>query len=103
MTQNAVCNRVHQIEQRLAKWLLAVRDRAGSDELPLTHEFLAHMLGIHRPGVSIAVRALELDALITHERNLITIRDVEGLLARACECDRENREALMKVRAQLGA
>jgi CRP-like cAMP-binding protein len=86
VTQNLVCNRLHPIEQRLAKWLLTVRDRIDTDELHLTHEFLAHMLGIHRPGVSIAVSALELDGLIRHGRNLIALRDHEGLLERTCEC-----------------
>jgi CRP-like cAMP-binding protein len=86
ITQNLVCNRLHAIEQRLAKWLLLVRDRIETNDMPLTHDFLAHMLGIHRPGVSIAVTALELDGLISHSRSLITIRDMEGLQKRACEC-----------------
>jgi len=86
ITQNLVCNRLHPIEQRLAKWLLIVRDRIGTDELHLTHDFLANMLGIHRPGVSIAVTALELDGVIEHARNRITITDHAGLLLRSCEC-----------------
>lgn len=86
LTQNLVCNRLHPIEERLAKWLLMVRDRIASDRLSLTHEFLAHMLGVHRPGVSIAVAALELDGVIELGRNAITIRDRAGLLRRACEC-----------------
>lgn len=86
VTQNLVCNRLHTIEERLAKWLLIVRDRIDTDELHLTHDFLSHMLGIHRPGVSIAVRALEVDGLIRHGRTFIEIRDREGLLKRSCEC-----------------
>ena len=86
VTQNLVCNRLHQIEQRLAKWLLIVRDRIDTDELHLTHEFLSHMLGIHRPGVSIAVTALEMDGMIHHGRNRITIADRAALTARSCEC-----------------
>lgn len=86
VTQNLVCNRLHPIEERLAKWLLIVRDRIDTDELHLTQDFLAHMLGIHRPGVSIAVNALEVDGIIGHGRNLIQIRDRHGLLVRACEC-----------------
>ena len=86
VTQNLVCNRLHPIEQRLAKWLLIVRDRTRTDDLHLTHDFLAHMLGIHRPGVSIAIGALEIDGLIHHSRNLITIRNRDGLLERSCEC-----------------
>ncbi|HEX8408000.1 MAG TPA: Crp/Fnr family transcriptional regulator [Thermoanaerobaculia bacterium] len=86
VTQNLVCNRLHAIEARRAKWLLIVRDRIDTDQLHLTQEFLAHMLGIHRPGVSIAVGALEVDGLVSHSRNWIEIRDREGLLKRSCEC-----------------
>jgi CRP-like cAMP-binding protein len=86
VTQNLVCNKLHPIEQRLAKWLLIVRDRIDTDELHLTHDFLAHMLGIHRPGVSLAVTSLELDGVIRHARNQITIRDRDGLVQRCCEC-----------------
>jgi CRP-like cAMP-binding protein len=98
ITQHAVCNRLHSIERRLAKWLLAMSDRAFSDELHLTHEFLSHMLGIHRPGVSIAVSALELDGMIVHGRNLIVVRDREGLLERTCECYGVVREDLVRLR-----
>jgi CRP-like cAMP-binding protein len=86
VTQNVVCNRLHSIEQRLAKWLLVMRDRAGTDRLMLTHEFLAQMLGVRRSGVSIAVAALTMDALIEHTRSQIVLRDVVGLEARCCEC-----------------
>jgi CRP-like cAMP-binding protein len=86
VTQNLVCNRLHAIEQRLAKWLLIVRDRIDTDDLHLTQDFLAHMLGIHRPGVSIAVTALEQNGLIRHRRNHIVIRDHDGLAAHSCEC-----------------
>lgn len=86
VTQNAVCNRLHPIEQRLAKWLLIVRERVGNDDLQLTHDFLAHMLGVHRPGVSIAVNALAQDSVIESRRNHIVVRDVVGLKAKSCEC-----------------
>jgi len=86
VSQHAVCNRLHTIEQRLAKWLLGVRDRIDSDQVDLTHDFLSHMLGIRRSGVTIAIGALALDGLLTHGRNSLTIRDREGLEARACEC-----------------
>jgi CRP-like cAMP-binding protein len=101
VTQNLVCNRLHAIEQRLSKWILTVRDRTHDDELTLTHEFLAHMLGIHRPGVSIAVAALELDALIAHGRNRIIITDRSGLEKRSCECYGVLHASLQKVRAAL--
>lgn len=86
VTQTSVCNRKHEIEPRLARWLLTVRDRVERDELNLTQEFLSHMLGIHRPGVAIALNTLEMDGLVSHARNRIEIKDRIGLLARACEC-----------------
>lgn len=86
LTQNLVCGRLHAIEQRLARWLLVVRDLSERDDLHLTHDFLSHMLGIHRPGVSIAIAALETDGLIRHGRNRIDIRDVAGLERASCEC-----------------
>jgi hypothetical protein len=101
VTQHAVCNRLHPIEQRLAKWLLTMRDRAKQDELHLTHEFLSQMLGIHRPGVSIAIAALEIDAVIEHGRNRIVIRDREELLQRACECYEVLHHDLVKLRNTL--
>lgn len=101
VTQNLVCNRLHVIEQRLAKWLLAVRDRIDTDELHLTHDFLAHMLGVHRPGVSIAVAALEMDGLIRHRRNRLEIRDRAGLHKRTCECYRVLHTRLARFRADL--
>jgi len=101
ITQHAVCNRLHSIEQRLAKWLLAMSDRVLGDELHLTHEFLSHMLGIHRPGVSIAISALEMDGLIVHARNRVRIRDREGMLLRTCECYAVVHEDLVTLRALL--
>ena len=86
VTQTSVCNRKHEIEPRLARWLLTVRDRVERDELNLTQEFLSHMLGIHRPGVAIALNTLEMDGLVTHARNRIAIIDRIGLRERACEC-----------------
>lgn len=86
VSQHAFCNRLHSIEQRLAKWLLGVHDRIESNEMDLTHDFLAHMLGIRRSGVTIAVGEFEKDGLIQHARNSITLVDREGMEARACEC-----------------
>jgi Crp-like helix-turn-helix domain len=86
VTQNLVCNRLHPIEQRLAKWLLIIRDRTQTDDLHLTQDFVAHMLGVHRPGVSIAMSALEIDGLIEHTRGSIRIREHAGLVLRSCEC-----------------
>ncbi|HEX8616246.1 MAG TPA: Crp/Fnr family transcriptional regulator [Thermoanaerobaculia bacterium] len=94
VTQNLLCNRLHSIEQRLAKWLLLMRDRVRKDELHLTQEFLSYMLGVHRPGVSIAMQALEADGLIRHRRNSVELRDPAGVIARSCECYRPLHEKL---------
>jgi CRP-like cAMP-binding protein len=101
VTQNLVCNRLHPIEQRLAKWLLMMRDRVSSDDLHLTQEFLSYMLGVHRPGVSIAVTALESDGLIRHRRNWIELRDRPGIAARSCECYAPLHERLREFTATL--
>ncbi|HSY48881.1 MAG TPA: Crp/Fnr family transcriptional regulator [Thermoanaerobaculia bacterium] len=101
VTQNLLCNRLHAIEQRLAKWLLIIRDRIATDEMHMTQDFLSHMLGVHRPGVSIAVSALEVDGLIKHSRNRISIRDHAGLLARSCECSAPLHASLKQFRATL--
>ncbi|MGH9141569.1 MAG: Crp/Fnr family transcriptional regulator, partial [Vicinamibacterales bacterium] len=101
VTQNLLCNRLHAIEQRLAKWLLIIRDRIDTDELHVTQDFLSHMLGVHRPGVSIAVSALEVDNVISHTRNNLRIRDHAGLQARSCECYAPLRSDLESFRANL--
>ena len=88
VSQTAACNRLHTIEQRLARWLLMMRDRTNSDELKLTQEFISHMLGTRVAGVNEAVASLKLSALINHERGSIQILDCEGLEAVACECYR---------------
>ncbi len=79
MTRTAVANGRSKIEERLARWLLMAQDRLGSPELPLTHEFLAMMLGVRRPGVTEAVHHLERQGLIIRRRGLIVIRDREKL------------------------
>ena len=86
LTQSALCNHFHPIEGRLCRWLLLSRDVVLSDELQLTQEFLAHMLGSRRAGVTVAAGALQNLGLIRYQRGHITIVDVEGLRANACEC-----------------
>jgi len=76
----SMANRRSTIEERLARWLLMAHDRAGSDDLALTHEFLAQMLGVRRPGVSVALHQLERDGLIRTDRGAISILDREGLV-----------------------
>jgi CRP-like cAMP-binding protein len=84
--QTAACNRLHSIEQRCARWLLMAYDRAGTETMPMTHEFLASMLGVRRAGVTTTTGELQRAGLITYRQRSITIRDPGGLRALACEC-----------------
>jgi CRP-like cAMP-binding protein len=86
MGQSAACNRLHPLEERLAKWLLHAHDRSGTDELPLTHEFLAEMLGVRRETVTIAVARFEEKGIVGHRRGHLSIEDRGALQAAACEC-----------------
>lgn len=86
VSQSAACNRLHVIEQRCARWLLMSQDRVGRDEFNLTQEFLAEMLGVRRPGVTVAMGALEKAGLIGHSRGMIAVVDRAGLERAACEC-----------------
>ena len=82
-TQTALANGRSTIEERLARWLLMAHDRVDSDEIALTHEFLAIMLGVRRSGVTTALQELERKGLIGHRRSFITILDREGLEERS--------------------
>ena len=86
VARTAVCNRIHRIEERLARWLLMVRERVDSNEFALTHEFIADMLGVRRAGVTLAVGMLQQSGLIRVGRGKITIIDREGLESACCEC-----------------
>jgi CRP-like cAMP-binding protein len=86
VAQIAACNRLHEIEQRLARWLLMCQDRIDSEILRVTHDFLAQMLGTGRPSVSLAAGVLQRGGLIENVRGAVTIRNRPGLEAAACEC-----------------
>ena len=86
VAQFSACNRFHAIDERFARWLLMAHDRVAGDEMFLTHEYLAMMLGVRRPAVSIAAGALDEAGLIQYRRGRIVVRDREGLEAASCEC-----------------
>jgi CRP-like cAMP-binding protein len=86
VSQTAACNGHHALDQRLARWLLMAHDRAEGDEFPMTQDFLAQMLCVHRPGVTIAARLFQQAGLIRYSRGKMTITDRPGLEAAACEC-----------------
>ena len=88
ISQTAACNRFHDAGPRLSRWLLMTRDRVGSDEFLLTHEFLAHMLGLRREGVTDAANSLKRRRLINYARGKIQILDVRGLKVSSCSCYR---------------
>lgn len=85
-TQIAACNRLHDVEERLARWLLMSRERIGSDDLPLTQEFLSQMLGTRRASVSVAASILQRAGMITYTRGNVTILDKSKLEDAACDC-----------------
>lgn len=85
-TQLVLCNNAHSVDERLCRWLLMTQDRIGSDELPLTQEFLSQMLGTRRPSVTVAIGMLEKAGLVEHRRGLIHILNRAGLEDGACEC-----------------
>ncbi len=85
-TQLAACNRLHQVEERLARWLLMSHDRIGGEFLPLTQEFLGQMLGIRRASVSVAAGALQQAGMIKYTRGSVTIRSRPKLEATSCDC-----------------
>ena len=90
--QIAACNRLHETEERLARWLLMVQDRLASDELPLTHEFLAMMLGTRRASVTLAAGILQRAGIIRYTRGHIHILNRPLLEGAACECYQHTRE-----------
>jgi CRP-like cAMP-binding protein len=85
-TQLAACNRLHDVEERLARWLILSQDRIGGDTLPLTQEFLGQMLGTRRSSVSVAASVLQKAGMITYTRGNVTILDKPKLTEAACDC-----------------
>jgi CRP-like cAMP-binding protein len=86
ISQTTACNHVHSVQQRMCRWLLMTQDRVGADEFHLTQEFLAQMLGVRRPSVTVAAGMLQRAGLIQYQRGRIRIADRAGLEAASCEC-----------------
>jgi CRP-like cAMP-binding protein len=86
VSQTAVCNSHHTLEERLIRWLLMAHDRAGNDRFPMTHEFMSLMLGVRRAGVTVTAGALKHADLIQYANGCVTVLDRPGLEAAACEC-----------------
>jgi len=93
----AACLRFHQIEPRLARWLVMTQDRARSDTFHITHEFLAYMLGVRRVGITPAASVLQRAGLIRYRRGEMQVLDRRGLKTAACSCYAADREAYQKV------
>ncbi|MCM2327811.1 MAG: Crp/Fnr family transcriptional regulator [Lysobacter sp.] len=101
ISQTAACNRFHEAEPRLSRWLLMTRDRVGADDFLLTHEFLAHMLGLRREGVTEAASALKRRNLISYSRGKIQILDVKGLKKSSCSCYQTVKTVFDRAQAQI--
>jgi CRP-like cAMP-binding protein len=106
MAQTAVCNRHHSLDQQLCRWLLLSLDRLAGNELVMTQELIANMLGVRREGVTEAAGNLQGAGLISYSRGRITVLDRSGLEARTCECyavvKKEFDRLLPAVRAEAG-
>jgi CRP-like cAMP-binding protein len=86
MAQLILCNRIHRLDQRAARWMLQVDDRVDEAPFNVTQEFLAQMIGVQRPALSVAMRQFKDAGLVRYARGQISIADREGLLARSCGC-----------------
>jgi len=97
LAQSTACNRLHTIEERCARWLLLTHDRMATNTFQLTQESLAMMLGVHRPGVSLAAKSLQDANLITYKHGTVTILDGKGLEEVSCICYRTVRDAFDRL------
>ncbi|MET0752132.1 MAG: Crp/Fnr family transcriptional regulator [Pyrinomonadaceae bacterium] len=86
ISQTAVCNRLHSVEQQLCRWLLLSHDRLDTDTLVMTHDLISNMLGVRREGVTLASKKLQKKKLITNVRGTMVVIDRQGLEAAVCEC-----------------
>ncbi len=99
VSQSVACNRLHNIEERFARWVLMTHDRVDGDEFFLTQEFIADMLGVHRPSVSLVAGAFQQAGFIKYSRGAMTIVNREGLEAASCECYRASTDQFARLLA----
>jgi CRP-like cAMP-binding protein len=92
VSQQVACNGLHSVEQRSARWLLLTHDRVGTDEFPMTHEFLAQMLGVRRASVTVTAGSLQRAGFVEFSRGRVAVVDRAGLESAACECYGVTRE-----------
>lgn len=97
LAQTAACNRYHVIEERIARWLLMTRDRAHSNEFYITHEYLAHMLGVRRVGITKAAGSLQQKKIISYTRGKVKIHNIAGLEAASCSCYKTDIETYARI------
>ena len=97
ISQTTACNHVHSVQARMCRWLLMTHDRVGADEFHLTQEFLAQMLGVRRPSVTVAAGLIQKAGLIRYQRGRIRVVDRAGLEAGACECYETVRQEFDKL------
>jgi len=100
VAQISACNRLHEVEERLARWLLMCHDRFGSNSLPLTEDFLAEMLGSRRASVSVAISVLTKAGFIEHKRGRAIILDRPGLEKACCDCYEQVRSQTQEWQSQ---
>jgi CRP-like cAMP-binding protein len=97
VSQAVACNGLHSVHQRCCRWLLMTQDRAHSDVFPMTHEFLAEMLGVRRSTVSEVLEPFQEEGLIRYSRGKCTVLDREGLMGGSCECYRTINEEFLRL------
>jgi CRP-like cAMP-binding protein len=97
VAQLAACNRLHLLDQRCARWLLACHDRADADTFPMTHELLAMMLGVRRAGITFVAQTFQEKGLIAYSHGTMTVLDRWGLEAAVCECYRVIRDEFSRI------
>lgn len=97
VSQQVACNGLHSVEQRCARWLLLTHDRVGTDEFPMTHEFLAQMLGVRRASVTVTAGILQRAGFVEFSRGRVEVVDRAGLEGAACECYAVTREVFDRL------